>query len=630
MSSLTHAHPSDTRLRAFHDGRTDRAESPEIEEHVNDCAKCRQFLDGLPPDEFATALRVAGRPAPGSPGKKAASGQPAVLAGHPRYKVVREVGRGGMGIVYEAFHVGLLEKRVAIKIIHPDRAADPDAVGRFRQEIKAFGHLDSPHTNIVAVHDAELYEGSLFCVMDFVEGLSLDHMLRQRGNLPPAVACEYVRQAALGLQKAHECGLVHRDIKPHNLIITADGTVKIVDFGLAKVTSRKEDLPGITMAGALMGTADYMAPEQITDAQGADIRADIYSLGFTLYCLLAGSPPYSAVTGRNKFMAHLNPSCHPKPLAELGIAIPTGLAAIIDRMTKKDPDERFQTPKDVADALQPFASADPSSRFQTPKQAADDLQTLPPATAAACTPPPSPWTPGKVAVAASLVLVCVALVAFIAPRMGNWGDHNRAAVPAAGLLAENDSASANTQQAKGKSELLTTAAWLAFKEGEGIVTKEKEPAKRADAIPHFEEAIRQAQLCIDEFEERADSMQKDLTQSKITIPRGRVDDAAKKAVHQNWAVNDVGTCLLVKGRSSEYLLQFECLLGDQNKANGATETLAITGDKAKQLYAAARAAYKAAADLTHARCWDPDGFFTCPSETAGDGLKRLEKKYTKP
>ena len=126
-------------------------------------------------------------------------------------------------------------------------------------------------------------------------------------------------------------------------------------------------------------------------------------------------------------------------------------------------------------------------------------------------------------------------------------------------------------------------------------------------------------------------MQKDLTKSGETIPKGRVAGKAKEAVHQNWAVNDVGTCLFIKGRSSEHLLQIECTPRDPSKVNVAIETLPITGDKAKQFYDAARAAYQKAADLTHARCWDPDQhLFFCPSVEAGYGLERLEKKYTKP
>jgi hypothetical protein len=186
------------------------------------------------------------------------------------------------------------------------------------------------------------------------------------------------------------------------------------------------------------------------------------------------------------------------------------------------------------------------------------------------------------------------------------------------------------EQAKGKSEDFTTKAWKEFKEGEDIVVKEKEPAKQAEAIPHFDEAIRLSQLCIDAFEERAVSMQEALMKEGTTIPTNRVAPEKKAAIHANWAVNDVGTCFFIRGRSSEYLMQLQIDRSrrDQNNIDVASEPFPIVGDEAKRLYATAQAAYTKAAAMTCARCWDPDGYFIPPAEMATDGMKRLKRKYT--
>jgi len=201
-----------------------------------------------------------------------------------------------------------------------------------------------------------------FLVMEFVEGESLDQRLMQLGSLPVAAACDFVRQAAIGLQFAHEKGMIHRDIKPHNLMRAADGTIKILDFGLARIlrevdpssveTTRKAngDQSGgqITAVGVVMGTVDYMAPEQARDSRTADIRADIYSLGCTLYHLLSGQVPFPDGTVADKIRKHAESA--PEPLA-----VPSGLMPIINRMMAKKPHDRFPTPGEVAAALEPFA-----------------------------------------------------------------------------------------------------------------------------------------------------------------------------------------------------------------------------------------------------------------------------------
>ena len=215
----------------------------------------------------------------GEPAKSAELGAEAAgLMDHPRYRLIRKLGQGGMGTVYLAEH-RLMRRQVAIKLIRSRYLGNPQFVERFRREMQAAASLSHPH--IVTAHDAEEAAGNHFLVMEFVEGEPLDRWLAQQGPLPAAEACGYIRQAALGLQLAHEQGMVHRDIKPHNLMRTTAGTVKILDFGLARVLRESAVASGehITAEGTVMGTADYMAPEQGRDSHRADIRADIYSLG---------------------------------------------------------------------------------------------------------------------------------------------------------------------------------------------------------------------------------------------------------------------------------------------------------------------------------------------------------------
>jgi serine/threonine protein kinase len=189
-------------------------------------------------------------------------------------------------------------------------------------------------------------------VMEFLPGQSLGEVLQKRGPLPVVHACHYVRQAALGLQQAHERGMVHRDIKPQNLMLTPKGQVKILDFGLAKMVSENRVQTALTAFNLYMGTPDYSAPEQATDARKADIRADIYSLGCTLYCLLAGQPPFRGETAVQTILAHLE--TEPTPLPQLRPDVPPALWHVVARMLAKQPAQRYQKPVEVAQALAPF------------------------------------------------------------------------------------------------------------------------------------------------------------------------------------------------------------------------------------------------------------------------------------
>jgi serine/threonine protein kinase len=272
---------------------------------------------------------------------------PEALARHERYRVVRLLGEGGMGSVYEAEQL-VMQRRVALKVIHRAYTANPAAVERFRREVRVAARL--AHPNIVTAYDAETAGDSHFLVMEYVEGVSLARLVRERGPLPVAEACAYVRQAALGLQHAHERGLVHRDVKPDNLIRCADGTVKVLDFGLAALTAERG--AGLTEENVVMGTPDYMAPEQAEDSRSADIRADLYSLGCTLYYLLTGKAPYPAPTPLLKVLAHRE---QPVPsVREARPDVPRELAAVVGRLLAKRPEDRYQTPGEVAAALEPF------------------------------------------------------------------------------------------------------------------------------------------------------------------------------------------------------------------------------------------------------------------------------------
>lgn len=279
---------------------------------------------------------------------------PEGLAQHPRYRVLKLLGRGGMGTVYLAEHK-VMERTVALKVIRPGLTDRPELVERFRREVKAAAPL--AHPNIVAAYDAEQAGDCHFLAMEFVDGTDLARWLKARGPLPPAEACGYVRQAALGLQHAHEHHLVHRDLKPQNLMRTATGAVKILDFGLALLTRSAAESG--TQSGIILGTPDYMAPEQADDAHAADIRSDIYSLGCTLYELLGGQPPFPGGSLLDKLRRLAQEQ--PAPLALLRPQLPAALVEVVERMMAKKPDQRFQTPGEVAAALLPWSGPPPET-----------------------------------------------------------------------------------------------------------------------------------------------------------------------------------------------------------------------------------------------------------------------------
>jgi urea transport system substrate-binding protein len=345
--------PSQEQLQQLVGGRLSDFDRAAVDTHVQTCALCRRTLTNLRQSDPGTHVWQT---------RGAATEQAAVLPvelnDHPRYKVLELLDVGGMGAVYKAEH-RLLERTVVLKVIRQDILSQPEQVKRFLREAKLAATLT--HPNIVTLYEAEQIGQAYFLVMEYLAGTDLFRLVTKDGPLPVSQACEWVRQAAVGLQYIHERGLVHRDIKPSNLFLVGQRRVKILDLGLAVLSSERTSTGGLTEKGQILGTLDYMAPEQWDDSHTVDIRADIYSLGCTLYHLLAGKPPFAGKdSGLIKRMwAHA--SAPVPPLAEVRPEVPPEVVAVIERMLAKKPDERFATPANTAAALQRFAAVVPES-----------------------------------------------------------------------------------------------------------------------------------------------------------------------------------------------------------------------------------------------------------------------------
>lgn len=268
------------------------------------------------------------------------------------YRIVEKLGEGGMGVVYKAVDESL-DRTVAIKALSPELSRDTELVARFRTEAKAQAHLN--HTNIATLYSFLAQENDCFMVMEFVEGESLDQMIHRRGPIPYDEAIPLFKQALLGIGFAHRMGIIHRDIKPGNVMVSRSGIVKVMDFGIAKVIGGRR----LTRTGTQMGTVYYMSPEQIRGAV-LDIRSDIYALGVMLYEMLTGHLPFEGETDFQIMSDHVNTP--PPPPSRFYPYVPKGVENAVLKALEKDPNDRFQSVEEFGAALEhpeAFAAAIP-------------------------------------------------------------------------------------------------------------------------------------------------------------------------------------------------------------------------------------------------------------------------------
>ncbi len=274
------------------------------------------------------------------------------------YRILGEIGSGGMSIVYRAQDTRT-GQHVALKVLHPHLAQEPRYLKRFQREALVAMTLDSPYAVKVLDHGQE--DGLNFLVMELVLGTSLEQYLTEHGPLPVERALEITRQVAHALNAAHRHGIVHRDIKPKNIMLLDDGAIKVMDFGIAWM----KGVPHVTQVGSFVGSPHYTTPEQI-QGQQADIRSDIYSLGATLYRMLAGVAPFEADTPWGVLQLHLMAT--PAPIRQRRADVPPAVESIVQRCLAKQPDERYQTPGELLAALRAVKSAQDAvpARVATP------------------------------------------------------------------------------------------------------------------------------------------------------------------------------------------------------------------------------------------------------------------------
>ena len=301
-----------------------------------------------------------------------------------KYKLLALLGKGGMSSVYLAEHT-VMKRQCALKVLPHKLVNDSSYLERFHREAQAVAALD--HPNIVRAYDIDAtQDGQLeihFLVMEFIQGHNFFELVRALGPLKISTAVDYIRQAALGLQHAHDAGLVHRDIKPGNFIVDGQGDVKMMDLGLAKTFANREEF-SLTMMNdeKILGTADYLAPEQAVDSHRVDTRADIYGLGCTFYFLLTGRPPYDDGSLAQRLLAHQTKKPH--PIRKLRPEIPEEIDLLIREMLQKKPNRRIQTAREVAERLQKWLDANssdssPDAVSHLPVRSVDAILSDPPA-----------------------------------------------------------------------------------------------------------------------------------------------------------------------------------------------------------------------------------------------------------
>jgi serine/threonine-protein kinase len=271
-----------------------------------------------------------------------------------KYKLLGHIGTGGMSSVYLAEHTKLHDRR-AIKVLPKKRVADSSYLARFQLEAKAIASLN--HPNIVLAYDIDNEDDVHYIVMEYVDGLDLQALVKRDGPLDPSTAAEILSQAARGLAHAHEMGVIHRDVKPANLLLDSNHTVRLLDMGLALMGAQEEESLTVANNENVLGTADYLAPEQALNSHSVDHRADIYALGCTMYYLLTGQPPFNQGTLAQRIAMHQKEM--PKPIREIRKDVPGELEGICVKMIQKDPKYRYQSATDVAEVLERFVAKVP-------------------------------------------------------------------------------------------------------------------------------------------------------------------------------------------------------------------------------------------------------------------------------
>ncbi len=263
-----------------------------------------------------------------------------------RYTLLDLIGQGGMGRVYLAKDTRL-NRQVALKILSPERVNNPRAIARFQREARVGAQLQ--HENLVRIYDEGEANGKCYLVMEFIEGKNIGSMIADNGPIPYGIAAKLIRQVALGLEHAQLKGLIHRDVNPYNILVTKDTVAKLTDLGLAIDLAENDQ---VTRDGATVGTFDYVSPEQARHSHSVDTRSDIYSLGCSLYHMLAGRVPFPSPSLPEKLFHHQ--SIEPDSLLGIVPGIPEGLVEVVRKMMSKQPEDRYQSPKDVAHALEPY------------------------------------------------------------------------------------------------------------------------------------------------------------------------------------------------------------------------------------------------------------------------------------
>lgn len=369
-------------LQAYSRGQLSGEASDELILHLSSCDSCQSHLETVNDSEDSLIASLRGMDQSdeyaGEAGYPVAMAQALAALAHANssppadlamdlpehigeYRIVRPLGRGGMGNVYLARHTKL-DRQVALKVLAAHRLGNRRIRERFEVEMQAVGRLS--HPNIVTAHDAREIDGTAVLITEFIDGFDLAQLLARLGPLRTDQACEIIRQVALALEYTSRQGFVHRDVKPSNVMLSSDGEVKLLDLGLARIQFAEDGRHEMTGTGEAMGTADYMAPEQVSDSRSVDVRADIYSLGCTLFKLLTGVAPFAQdETAFAKMTAHV--SKKPPSVANLCPNVPSRLVKLVETMLAKDVEQRPQSPKEVATTLREIIGANRAQDLQT-------------------------------------------------------------------------------------------------------------------------------------------------------------------------------------------------------------------------------------------------------------------------